>query len=393
MRCRPGASAKVAWTLFAVGEAAAVAYPFVTSHHHVLASIWYLVVTAVGLALPVVGALRDRARPRLLWLALAGGVSLFFGGDLLWTLDDLVFHIAPFPSAADALYLAAYPVLAVALLAMLRRSQPGGDTGAFLDAVLVATGVGVLTGVLVLIPALSDDSVSVLSRAIATAYPLGDLVLLVVIGQLIVTMRRPTVAGWALCCAQLAILGSDAIYNGLVVAGQAGDPTPWLDVGWLNVYLLTGLAALHPSAEDLTTVTSGRTERLTRLRLVLFGVAALLGPGALLGQELRGADGHPLFVACGSIVLFLLVLGRIATLLHQLQQQSSVLEAMARSDELTSLPNRRTWEHELIRMRETALEHRQPLAIVLLDLDGFKKYNDTRGHLAGDRLLRELATV
>jgi diguanylate cyclase len=208
-----------------------------------------------------------------------------------------------------------------------------------------------------------------------------------------VTLHRPTVAGWALCCGQLAILVSDAIYNGLVVAGQAGVDTPWLDVGWLNVYLLTGLAAMHPSSEELTLVAHARVERLTSLRLVLLGGAALLAPGTLLLQEARGADTHPVFVACGSMALFLLVLARIATLLHQVQRQSSVLEAMARSDALTSLPNRPAWEHELARMRETALEHRQPLTIALLDLDGFKKYNDTRGHLAGDRLLRELANV
>jgi hypothetical protein len=167
----------------------------------VLASIWYLVVSAYGIALTLVAALRDRGRPRLLWAAFGGGLALFFAGDVLWTLDDLVFHITPFPSAADGLYLIAYPLLAVALLAM--RRQPGGDMGAFLDAVLVATGVGVLRGVLVLIPTLSDSSASVVSRAIAAAYPLGDLVLLAVVARLMVSLHRPTVAGWALCCGQL----------------------------------------------------------------------------------------------------------------------------------------------------------------------------------------------
>jgi hypothetical protein len=43
----------------------------------------------------------------------------------------------------------------------------------------------------------------VVSRAIATAYPLGDLVLLAVVARLMVSLHRPTVAGWALCCGQL----------------------------------------------------------------------------------------------------------------------------------------------------------------------------------------------
>jgi diguanylate cyclase (GGDEF)-like protein len=376
--------------VFAVGEAASLVYPFLGSH--LVQSVWYLVVGAVAVVAAAVAALRQAGSRRWLWLAITFGVALFLAGDLIWTLDDLVFHIDPFPSVADVAYVAAYPVLAFALLAMLRRRQPGGDAGALLDALLVTTGVGVLTGVLVLLPTMTDSSSTVLERLVATAYPLGDLVLLGVVARLMAGQLRPSVAGWALCAGQLAILVSDAFYNGLVLMGSSGI-SPWLDVGWLQVYLLTALAAMHPSARELTTPARARTERLTRLRLALLGCAALLAPGALLLQKARGADGHPVFVAFGSIALFLFVLARVATLLRQVERQSAVLAAMARSDELTSLPNRRTWEHELVGLRETALEHRQPLTIALLDLDGFKKYYDTRGHLAGDRTLAAVAHV
>jgi diguanylate cyclase (GGDEF)-like protein/PAS domain S-box-containing protein len=69
------------------------------------------------------------------------------------------------------------------------------------------------------------------------------------------------------------------------------------------------------------------------------------------------------------------------------------VEAMARTDALTGLPNRRSWEEEL--RREVARAERQghALAVVMLDLDRFKDFNDRHGHQAGDRLLAEIGGV
>jgi diguanylate cyclase (GGDEF)-like protein/PAS domain S-box-containing protein len=68
------------------------------------------------------------------------------------------------------------------------------------------------------------------------------------------------------------------------------------------------------------------------------------------------------------------------------------VEAMARTDELTGLPNRRAWDEELRREIARAARMAYPLCLVLLDVDHFKDFNDTRGHQAGDRFLAEAAT-
>jgi diguanylate cyclase (GGDEF)-like protein/PAS domain S-box-containing protein len=67
------------------------------------------------------------------------------------------------------------------------------------------------------------------------------------------------------------------------------------------------------------------------------------------------------------------------------------LDELTRTDELTGLPNRRAWDELLTHELTSARRSGQPLAVAMLDLDFFKLYNDERGHLAGDHLLRRAA--
>ena len=93
--------------------------------------------------------------------------------------------------------------------------------------------------------------------------------------------------------------------------------------------------------------------------------------------------------------LSLLVALLLANSLGKAQADSAQLmrklAELARIDGLTSLPNRRAWDEELVKGLHRARRTAQPCAIALLDLDYFKRYNDTRGHQAGDTLLRETA--
>lgn len=67
------------------------------------------------------------------------------------------------------------------------------------------------------------------------------------------------------------------------------------------------------------------------------------------------------------------------------------LETIARTDELTGLPNRRAWQEELPREVARASRSGHTLCVAMLDLDHFKRYNDDRGHQTGDRLLKQVA--
>lgn len=67
------------------------------------------------------------------------------------------------------------------------------------------------------------------------------------------------------------------------------------------------------------------------------------------------------------------------------------VEGLARTDELTGLPNRRAFNEDLQREMDRARRDGGPLCLAMLDLDRFKRFNDTHGHLAGDRLLADAA--
>ena len=75
---------------------------------------------------------------------------------------------------------------------------------------------------------------------------------------------------------------------------------------------------------------------------------------------------------------------------HRLERR---LRHLAEHDPLTGVPNRRAWEAQVPQAIEEAKRSGTPLALALLDLNGFKSVNDTHGHDAGDRVLREVAAA
>ena len=69
------------------------------------------------------------------------------------------------------------------------------------------------------------------------------------------------------------------------------------------------------------------------------------------------------------------------------------LQETARTDDLTGLPNRRAWDEELPRELARVARDARPVCVAMLDLDRFKRFNDHRGHQAGDRLLKQAASA
>jgi len=91
------------------------------------------------------------------------------------------------------------------------------------------------------------------------------------------------------------------------------------------------------------------------------------------------------------------LLARVGSAVHvkklqdQLRHRNVELDRVSRTDALTGLYNRRHLDEELVRQRADANRHHDPLCVLLLDIDHFKRINDTFGHPAGDLVLRAFA--
>ena len=81
---------------------------------------------------------------------------------------------------------------------------------------------------------------------------------------------------------------------------------------------------------------------------------------------------------------------RVTELHHELSNAKSALSKLARTDPLTQLSNRLRLHEDLVAAHERARRSHSPFTIALCDLDGFKSYNDTYGHLEGDEALRRI---
>jgi diguanylate cyclase (GGDEF)-like protein/PAS domain S-box-containing protein len=91
--------------------------------------------------------------------------------------------------------------------------------------------------------------------------------------------------------------------------------------------------------------------------------------------------------------------GRLAAVVETLRDMTDeklaqiALEQLATRDGLTGLANRRCFDETLHAEWARALRQRQPLSLLMVDVDNFKAYNDANGHLGGDECLKRIATA
>lgn len=78
---------------------------------------------------------------------------------------------------------------------------------------------------------------------------------------------------------------------------------------------------------------------------------------------------------------------------NQLKQLNQKLKNLAVTDGLTGLHNHRAFQDYLEEQFQVAMRNKQPMSLILMDVDHFKQYNDTYGHQAGDEVLRRVAEI
>jgi diguanylate cyclase len=276
-----------------------------------------VVVGASAVAAIATGIRWHRPARRLAWWLIAAAQGLFVVGDALFSVNELVLGIEPFPSLADAVYLPGYPVLAAGLALLALSRSTVRDWAGLTDAAIIAIGFGLLSWVLVMVPYFQDPSLGLVQRLVSLAYPVGDVLLLALAARLATSPGRFTAAFRLLVASLTVTMAADTLFSVLSLSGASVAVT---DGMYLVDYLLLGAAGLHPSMAGLLEPARRRQARLGRGRLLAMGAAALVAPALLVVERLRGNDLQATVIAGAWAVLFLLVMGRMAGLVRGIER-------------------------------------------------------------------------
>jgi diguanylate cyclase (GGDEF)-like protein len=363
------------------------------------ALVWSLVNTLGPVAAIVIAATRLPRNGRAPWYLLALGVFANGTAVVPNTIVNDVLKSDAYPTVADAFYLLFYPGVVGSIALMIRRWPPRLIRPAMLDAATITSGIGVLAWVYAIEPALRDGGYSVFGQLVRVAYPVGDLLLiflaLILVRGSDASGSRRTRWGIAppwLATALLCFLGGDLIW--LLVGDHTvpGWVSRGIDTFYFAAFLIFGYAVRHATATDRQQATvMPRPPGIPLMSMLL--MALLMAPAVIVLQMSQGAFRHGVAIATGSTVMSVLVVTRLTVLLRFVGRQTDQVRELARRDELTGLLNRRAWTDELPRVLEQARQGGLPVSVCMMDLDHFKAFNDTRGHQAGDRLLKEAAAA
>jgi two-component system cell cycle response regulator len=343
-----------------------------------VAGRWFYDAVVVGAALIVLARAVLREAERKAWLALAMGLLLWAAGQTYYSVVLYYASPAPFPSPADIGFLAFYPASYLALVLLLRVRIAHLDPLAWVDGLIGALAVAGVAAALIFPPVLEALEGSGLGVAVSLAYPCFDLVLLGLLSGAFAASSWRTGGTWLLIALALVLFAaSDVVY--LSVGGQSTTALNIASVGWPLAYLLLAAASWLPATANATPA------RIERRRIAVPIAMGVVGIGLLAAGSFVpiGAVAIGCGIACGVAVL-----ARLAFTFDQNTRILAVTETKAVTDALTELANRRRLMVDL----EDAVSASPPEAMVLAlyDLDGFKAYNDSFGHPAGDDLLRRL---
>ena len=366
------------------------------------------------------GIVLHRPEDRASWLLLAGGGFCFFAAEGVWNLARAVLD-APiqFPSPVDALYLMGFVLTFVGVLRLSRNPNRSARREDYADSAIVTIGALGLLWYFVMGPQVHNPSLAPSALAVTVTYSVMDILLVFVVFRAIVFgLERHPYQG-IIAAALLALFAGDFTYGILVVHGQYRTGSP-ADAWYLLVFVLMGVAALHPSVGQRVLIEPKRVPNVYhrdtagQRRLPLVAFAGFVPAGILVVTSALNLPVDVPFMAALSLAVTTLIYLRMMWLIGRITGQTNELEVHARAleashrqrdalesdlrhlafhDELTGLANRALLhdrvEHALAGLGRSA----NTVALFFGDLDGFKTVNDTMGHDIGDNVLRRASRL
>ncbi len=371
------------------------------------AAIWFQAVAWASISVFTVGMHHQRAIAAA-WRPVAAGFALFAIGDLLVVVDRHVADLRAVTGVAHVVSVTTYLALALGLSALVRTDPTDRGRTALIDAGILVTPIALAGWIYLVGPSVSDPTITWMQRVVAAASPLGDLLCVALVIRLVAGgSRRPPKSrhprsrhlerrqrragdGSALpfvVGAVVLLLAADAILLSSTVhddhLGHRGS-----GAAAIAAFGVLGAAGARPLRRADASRRSDHA-LLSTTRLVLLAAAALVTPLLLAVQWWRGVAVTVPLVVIGTVISFLLVVARMAGLVHALEFSRSQLRFEADHDLLTGLPNRQLFTRHL----DDVLAAGAPGALLFVDLDRFKLINDTLGHQIGDSVLVEVADL
>jgi signal transduction histidine kinase len=312
---------RVSYGYAAAGLSLTVLYFLVGGHGDVRAAIYQVV--SLGAAIGVVaGVWVHRPRNMRPWLLFAGGLLLWSAGDAYWNSYAWFIHEAtPYPSPADVLYFAAYPLFAAGVL-MLMRGWGRAQLRDVLDGAIVSVAAAVVVWVVLIAPLARGSTLSALGTAASLGTVVGDVLWLAAFAQLVSRRFRTNIALGGIAASIALVLCTDYVYAYLNLKSAYTIGMP-LDAGWLVAYTLFGAAALHPSMRSIVAVPVS-APTLSRLRMAGLGAALLTPPVALVVQSFS-TRSDTREIAVGTTLTVLLVGWRVWLLSREREQVQAEL--------------------------------------------------------------------
>lgn len=316
---------------------------------------------------------------RLAWVLIGTGVLLWTAGDVYYTFVLQNAASQPFPSPADAGYLGFYLPAFVGLGLLVRARVVQFSGSVWLDGLIVALTVSSLATGIVLDAVWRTSTGDFAAVATNLAYPAGDALLLALVVAAFAFSGWSLDWTWLLVGGGLGLFGvADSTYLYEIAKGTYHYGT-WLDLSWPATFVLIAAASCVPRGR-------ARTARLEGWGLLAVPVVmALACLSLVVWDHFHRVNMVALITASLGLAA---VVGRLAvTFVEHLRLLEHTREESL-TDALTGLRNRRALVARLDELGAQPVP--APHLLLLFDLDGFKSYNDTFGHSAGDALLRRL---
>ena len=330
----------------------------------------------------VVGGRRKRpgsAVPILLGL----GLGCWSLGDVVLTVSSLGGATPPSPSAADAFYLLFFPLSYAGVVLLVRGETVRLSSPSWLDGAVAGMGAAAVCAAFAFSAVVHAAGASPLASAVNLAYPACDVLLLLLIVGGTAVMSGQRKVPWLLIAAGFAVnIAGDTsnLLHNSVGASHAGTI---LDaIAWPTSTLLISMAMW---------LRRGIADPLADRRppnFVLPGLAASAGLTVLFIGTLHPVNQVATVLATATLLLVVL---RTTLSVRRLRAQSTVRQGQSLTDPLTGLPNRRRLFEGLEGYFQQPAGERPELAFLFIDLNGFKRINDSFGHTVGDKVLQQVS--